>query len=124
MIIERHFEELLAKRPGATMLPNGDGSRTVRVPNFKIPGGWNRDRVTVAFVVPSGYPLASPDCFWTEPGLALNHGGVPQNTGQNPGPGIEPGWLWFSWHPSNWNANDSNMETYLNIIRRRFADPR
>lgn len=124
MIVERHFEELLANRPGATIVANGDGSHTIKVPNLAIPSGWNRDCVAVAFVAPTGYPLASPDCFWTEPGLALSHGGVPLNTGQTPGPGVEVGWLWFSWHPACWNANDSNMETYLNIIRRRFADPR
>lgn len=106
------------------MTPNGDGSFTVKVPDVGLGSGWNKGRVTVAFVVPSGYPLASPDCFWTEPDLALEHGGPPQNTGQNPGPGIEPGWLWFSWHPSNWVANDSSLETYLNVIRRRLADPR
>ena len=124
MIVERHFEALLANRPGATLIANDDKSLTVTVPELKIPAGWNRDRVAVAFVVPASYPVGSPDCFWTEPGVALAHGGPPQNTGQNPGPNVDPSWLWFSWHPGSWNANDSDMETYLNIIRRRFADPR
>lgn len=105
------------------MAPNGDGTFTVKVPGVSVGPGWNRASVTVAFVVPAGYPLASPDCFWTEPGLALEHGGAPQNTGQTPGIGVEAGWLWFSWHPATWAANDSNFETYLNVIRRRFADP-
>jgi len=123
MIVEQHFDRLKGRFDGATMIPNGDGSFTVTVPDLQIGKGWNRDKVAVAFVVPAGYPLASPDCFWTEPGLALDHGGVPQNTGQNPGPNVEHGWLWFSWHPNNWNANDSNLGTYLNVIRRRFAEP-
>jgi hypothetical protein len=124
MIVQRHFEALLEKRPGATLAANDDQSHTITVPDLQIPPGWNRDRVAVAFVAPAAYPIAQPDCFWAEPGLALAHGGVPQNTGQNPGPNIGPGWLWFSWHPSNWDANKSDMETYLKIIRRRFAEPR
>lgn len=123
MIAQQHFERLQARFPGATIVANGDGSFTVTVPHVRLGPGWSRDRVAVAFVVPAGYPLASPDCFWTEPDLRLAHGGVPQNTGQNPGPNIQPGWLWFSWHPSNWTANGSNMETYLNVIRRRFSNP-
>jgi hypothetical protein len=122
MIVDKHFGQLKQKRDEATITPNGDGSFTVKVPDVAIPAGWNRDKVAVAFVVPAGYPLASPDCFWAEAGLALDHGGVPQNTGQNPGPNVEPGWLWFSWHPSPWIPNDSDMETYLNMIRRRFAE--
>ena len=127
MILEKQFEQLVGSRePKPELISNSDGTHAVKVPGLRIPKGWNRDQVSVAFVVPVGYPLASPDCFWAEPGIALEHGGVPQNTGQNPGPGIEAGWLWFSWHvqPGNWNPNASNLGTYVNIIRRRFADPR
>jgi len=124
MIVDQHFERLRKRHGNAVIVANGDGSFTITVPDVPTGKGWNREKVTVAFVAPAGYPLAAPDCFWTEPGLALEHGGPPQNTGQNPGPNIGNGWLWFSWHPSTWNANHSNMETYLNVIRRRFADAR
>lgn len=123
MIAQQHFDRLKARFPAATMAANGDGSFTVTVPKMPTGKGWNRESVDIAFLVPAGYPLASPDCFWTEPGLALDHGGPPQNTGNNAGLNIPQDWLWFSWHPSNWNANGSNLETYLNVIRRRFAVP-
>ena len=124
MIVNQHFERLLKRHVDAEIAANADGSFTVTVPDVPTGKGWNLTKVAVAFVVPAGYPLAAPDCFWAEPGLALEHGGPPQNTGQNPGPNSPNGWLWFSWHPSTWNANSSNMETYLNVIRRRFADAR
>lgn len=122
MILQRQFETLAARWKGATLSGNGDGSHAITVPDLSLPPGWNRSSVGVAFVVPVGYPLAAPDCFWSEPGLALDHGGPPQNTGHNAGAGIPPGWLWFSWHPGYWDANGSNLETYLNVIRRRFAE--
>jgi hypothetical protein len=124
MILERQFEALAGQWPGASIDRNEDGSHVVTVPGVRLPVGWNRDTATIRFVIPVGYPLASPDCFWTEPGLALDHGGPPQNTGHNAGPGVPPGWLWFSWHPGYWNANDSSLSTFVNLVRRRFADAR
>jgi hypothetical protein len=121
-IIQRHFEALLGKHQGATLTRNPDGSAAVTVPGIKLPAGWNRLEVTVAFVAPAGYPQAAPDCFWTEPDLALAHGGLPKNTGQNHVTGISPAWLWFSWHPSVWNSNSDNLETYLKVIFQRLKD--
>lgn len=124
MIIEQHFGVLQTKHPDATLQQNTDGSQVIIVPNLGLPRGWNRANVSVAFLAPAGYPLASPDCFWTEPELALEHGGIPQNTGQNEAAGIPHGWLWFSWHPSAWDANGSDLGTYLNVIRQRFHELR
>ena len=121
-ILQRHFDALWGKHQSATLTRNPDGSAAVVVPGVKLPPGWNRSEVTVAFVAPAGYPQAPPDCFWTEPGLALAHGGLPKNTGQNHVPGITEGWLWFSWHPSLWNSNRDSLETYLKIICQRLKD--
>jgi hypothetical protein len=121
-IIERQLEALTAKYSGASLTKNADGSVVITVPNVKLPTGWNSEATTVAFVAPAGYPQAAPDCFWTNPALALAHGGAPKNTAQNQGPGIPPGWRWFSWHPNKWNPNSDDFLTYLNVIRRRLED--
>lgn len=123
MIIERHLEALQKEHPDATLSSNPDGTCTVRVPRLPLCGGWNRDSVEVAFIVPTGYPLANPDCFWAEPGLALASGGPPKNTGMAQVPGSPPGWLWFSWHPAMWDPNGSDFATYVRLIRRRLAEP-
>lgn len=125
MHVERHFESLRAVYPKATLAPNPDASFVVVVPGIALPQGWNRESVAIAFIAPAGYPVAAPDCFWTEPGLMLANGGSPQNTGANQLPGIPVGWLWFSWHPSRWEANQGdNLTTYVNMIRRRFEELR
>lgn len=123
MIVERHFEALQAGHPGATLSANSDGTWTVQVPGIPLPPGWDRLAVDVAFVVPTGYPIASPDCFWAEAGLALASGGAPKNTGMSAVPGSPPNWVWFSWHPGTWDPNGSDLGTYVRLIRRRLAHP-
>ena len=125
MHVERQFESLRSAYPRAALVPNADTSSVIIVPELALPPGWNRTNVGVAFIAPAGYPVAAPDCFWTEPGLMLANGGTPQNTGTNQLPGIPAGWLWFSWHPSRWDANrGDNLMTYLKVIRRRFEEIR
>lgn len=123
MIVEEHFTRLKERFRDAAMVSNADGSWTVTVPEVPLKAGWNRTATDVAFLVPAGYPLASPDCFWVAPGLALAHGGPPKNTGFNGAPNVPPDWLWFSWHPSRWDPQQATLETYINVIRQRFADP-
>jgi hypothetical protein len=123
VIVQRHFETLEADHPNASLAGNQDGTFTVRVPGIPLPPGWNRQTVDIAFVVPTGYPLANPDCFWAEPDLALASGGAPKNTGQSATPGSPPNWLWFSWHPGMWDPNGSDLGTYLRLVRRRLAQP-
>ncbi|MER8916334.1 hypothetical protein NKI32_21175 [Mesorhizobium sp. M0761] len=121
-ILARHFEDFNKRYPYATLEEQAGGTAVVSLPAVRLPPGWNKAAVDVKFVVPGGYPQAAPDCFWTEPALALAHGGAPQNTGQQATPGIPSEWLWFSWHPSTWQPNSDNLHTYLNVIRRRLGE--
>jgi hypothetical protein len=123
-ILERHIEELQARYPDATVTPVGNGTHVVVLHGMPLPAGWNRPATDVAFVVPAGYPQAAPDCFWVNPGLALSHGGPPQNTGTNAAAGVPGDWLWFSWHPQGWNSNSSDLSTYANVVRRRLVEIR
>ncbi|MER9147175.1 hypothetical protein NKI30_00905 [Mesorhizobium opportunistum] len=123
-ILERHFQDISRKHPNATLELQAGGTAVVSMPAVQLPKGWNRAEVGIKFVVPAGYPQAAPDCFWAEPALALEHGGTPQNTGQQATPGVPSEWLWFSWHPSTWKPNSDNLLTYLNVIRRRLGEAR
>jgi len=122
-ILARHFQALLERYSDAVLTPQDDGTHVVSVPQLPLPTGWNRSVVDISFLVPAGYPQAVPDCFWTAPGLALAHGGAPQNTGQQFTPGIPGDWVWFSWHPGTWNPNSDSLLTYLNVIRKRLNEP-
>jgi hypothetical protein len=109
-----------------TQTPVGDGSFVIKVPRVVIPPGWNAKETDIWFVVPVQYPSARPDCFWTVPSLLLEGGRIPQNTGPNPLPGhLQPVQLrWYSWHVAQWSPIGDTLATYLQVIRRRFADPK
>ncbi len=123
-LVHEHFQAL-KERPrysGATLQEVSNGTFVVTIPDFPLPPGWNRERTTVYFIVPVGYPQARPDSFWTEPGLALTSGATPQNAtpGGNLLPGLPPGVLWFSWHPSSWSPNRDSLASYAGLIAGRF----
>jgi len=121
------FEEQLGKLrnlyPEATAELRPDGSRLIRIPKYPLPKpGWNADSTTIYFVVLASYPMARPDCFWTEPNLRLASGGPPQNTSVNNSAGTIEQLLWFSWHPSTWNPNTDDLLTYVRVIDRRLQE--
>lgn len=129
-LLEAQLAELEAEynRDGNPLVsdPLGDGSFVIKVPKVRISSGWNADETDIWFVVPVQYPSARPDCFWTVESLLLDGGRIPQNTGPNPLPGrAQPVPLrWYSWHVTQWSPNGDSLATYLQVIRRRFADPK
>ena len=121
---EQQFEVLRGTFPQATMQRLSDGSYLIIVPGYELPDGWSKEKVDLKFIAPVGYPLARPDCFWTDADLRLKTGGVPMNTGPNPMPYAASAHLWFSWHVATWNPNNDNLLTYFYVIKRRLHDPR
>jgi len=122
--LQQQFEILRASLPDASLQPLPDGSHLVSIPNIQLPNGWTKSSTEIKFIAPVGYPLACPDCFWSDFDLRLPNGSPPQNTGATPIPYITSNHLWFSWHLSSWNPNCDNLLTYLNVIKRRLHDPR
>jgi hypothetical protein len=109
-----------------TCTPVGDGSFVIKVPKVVIPSGWSANEADIWFVVPVQYPSARPDCFWTLESLLLQGGRIPQNTGANPlpVPTATVPLRWYSWHVTQWSPIGDTLTTYLQVIRRRFADLR
>lgn len=129
-IVDEQFRELQDEvvrtnmATGAHQTAISNGTVVIRIDGLKLPSGWNKTSTTVHFVLPVGYPVARPDTFWTDPDLRLANGGVPANTGTNQQEGVPADRLWFSWHPSAWNANRDTIRTYLEIVRKRFSEAR
>lgn len=116
-----HFERLREKHDGALLNKLLGGTALVKVPSIPLPEGWNAKETSVWFVVPIGYPMAQPDCFWADSTLRLANGAMPQNTGLNVASGATEEGLWFSWHVASWNALTDDLLIYLRVIRNRFA---
>lgn len=119
-VVERQLGDLRGQYPDATWVILPNGTVRVTIPNVVLPKGWSRERVTVHMVLPVGYPVARPDCFWTDPDLRLEGGRTPQNTGLNLIPETTDQLLWFSWHIESWNPNGHSALTWLRVIRKRF----
>jgi len=116
-----HLERLQKKFPKAELIQLGDGSTLIKIADFPLPEEkWDRQRTTAYFIAPVGYPMAPPDCFWTDPDLRLRTGAIPKGTGvQSPPFGQGPK-LWFSWHTNSWSANRDDLLTYARIIQDRL----
>src|SRR6266511_2225472 len=121
--LEQQFEILSSHFPGASIEHLSNGSAVITIPEVPLPPGWSRQKATVRFVAPAGYPFAKPDCFWADSDLRLASGATPQSTGNNPIPGAAPMPLtWFSWHLAQWNPNRDSLVTYLYGVRGRFRN--
>lgn len=102
----------------------GNGTFLVKLEGFALPSGWKPQRTNVYFLIPTGYPVARPDTFWTESNVSLESGAPVMNTGNNQQPGVPAGLKWFSWHPSSWNPSRDTLLTWVEMIRRRFEERR
>jgi hypothetical protein len=122
--LEFQFEILKGYEPNASLQKLPDGSHIISVLDVCLPTGWSKKSTEIKFLTPVGYPIARPDCFWTDNDLRLSNGNLPQNTAFNPIPNVLGNQLWFSWHLASWNPNNDNLLTYLNVIKRRLQDPR
>jgi hypothetical protein len=118
--MEAQLLALQERFPGssATSLPSG--AMLIRIPNFKVPGGWNKDVVEVRFLAPVGYPYSQPDCFWADEGLRLANGGMPQNSNISPVPETTDRGCWFSWHLGSWTPGSDTLMTFVAVINDRF----
>lgn len=121
-VIEKHFERLQARFPGANVMELPSGAVLVTIPDLEVPPGWSIGTATVRFIAPVGYPNAQPDCFWISPTPQLNGNAVPKNARPQQIPETSDSWFWFSWHlqPGQWKANRDDLLTYLRVIISRL----
>ena len=120
-VLPIQLDELKRRFPDSHLRPLGDGSSLVEVRDFPLdPSRWTKDRVTVYFIAPNGFPVAKPDCFWVDRDLRLVNGSLPKNSGEQEAPFGGGPKLWFSWHVDPWNANRDSLSSYLRVIASRL----
>lgn len=119
-VLDEQLATLREMFPQASMENAEGGAVLITVPDVPLPPGWNQTATTVRFLAPAGYPMARPDCFWTDPSVRLASGGMPQNGGLNSIPGRTDQHMWFSWHLQAWNPLSDSLVTFLRVIQTRF----
>ena len=95
----------------------------IRFRNFPLPEGlYNVDTTDLLIFTTPQYPSAGFDMFWTEPGLVLKNGNVPQSADAME-PHLEQNWRRFSYHPYNkihWNPAEDNVGTFVEYVQQRL----
>ncbi len=118
MIPAADLAALVTSYPTAVVTDRVDHTAVVAVPDLPLGPGWNRPTTEVLYLVPTAYPAAQPDCFYTGPQLRLAGGQLPSNTALNDLDGRQL--LWFSWHLASWHPHRDNLVSYLHFIERRL----
>ncbi len=121
--VDQQFVDLQRSYAHAQAHPNPDGTVSVQIPNIELPDGWSKRHVSARFVVPVGYPMAPPDCFWVDGDLRLLGGVQPKASGFTPMPHCSEALLWFSWHVNGWNPTSGTLKTYARVIEERLRRP-
>ena len=120
-VVDGQLAELRRLYHGAEAVMRPDGTVLIRVPAVSVPAGWNKAASSFTFIVPVGYPVARPDCFWADADLRLAGGAMPANAGVQAIPGTTESALWFSWHVNSWDPARDTLVTYVRVMRERLA---
>jgi hypothetical protein len=121
--LEGQLRRLQGAFPGSQGRSLPDGTVLVTVPSVPLSAGWNQSSTDVSFVVPVGYPMARPDCFYGDVGLRLANGNLPMNAAPQQVPHSGETRVWFSWHLATWNPTRDTLLTYVRVIQDRLNRP-
>lgn len=122
-LIEGQFDRLRRQFSDARLHPIDRGQQLVHLPAVPLTPGWTKAATDIWFVVPAGYPVARPDCFWAEHELRLTGMRMPQGTALNTiaGDPSRAMHLWFSWHVPEWSPNRDSLLSYARAIQNRLS---
>jgi len=102
----------------------------IKLPDYPLPPGWNRDKTDVAFVIPPTYPAAPPYAFFVPVGLRFGEK-MPNNYTEpaNQVLPFEGSWAIFSWSPGDgqWQLKEqitagSNLVNWAEGFANRFRE--
>jgi hypothetical protein len=128
--IEKELELLRQYYPDLEYRENG--GRWVRIPDYRLRAGWNREATDVAFQIKPGHPTAEPYGIYVPAGLQYE-GQDPDrmNKSPSPTPPFEGTWWLLSWAPEKgeWRptanlVTGSNLHNWVRGFRQRFEQGR
>lgn len=104
------FDALKQRYPAALFTELPSGAALVSMPT-QLPQGWDLSEATLHFIIPNGYAVAPPDCFWIEPSLTVNKKAPKSSELSKLIPETQISGTWFSWHVEGdrWSANSHDL---------------
>lgn len=101
-----------------------DGLVYVTFDCYPIPSpAYDRDRTRLMIFNTTEYPKTAFDMFFTDPGVRLNSGRMPEGTSIANHLGGE--WLQWSIHPYNdgrWDPGRDDLDGFMDYVERRFKN--
>jgi hypothetical protein len=97
----------------------GDWSFLV-LSNYRLPDGYEPNRVRLLVKLPPTFPEAAPDMFWVIPAVRAPGGSLPRATSSEHLLGED--WQRFSWHLASgaWTPGVSTLRDFLRCVAARF----
>lgn len=101
----------------------------IKLPNHKLPEGWNHNEIPVAFEMKDAYPGTPPYGIYAPADLTFR-GHAPNNANTSPPqPPFEGKWILLSWSPADgqWKPTadlrtGSNLFQWVRGFGKRFAE--
>jgi hypothetical protein len=111
-------DEAYLKARGLDYEVIGEGQMfSLIIRGYRLPDGYEPDRVDLLLRLPCGFPDAAPDMFWTHPVVAYGGGAAPPAT-QDRLEYIGRTWQRWSRHLAvAWRPGIDNLQSYLRLIR-------
>ena len=100
--VKQQIERARQDYPDMQVIEQADGSIQIVINELPLPASWGRDRVSVLFTLPVGYPQVMPGGFQAK------------LDGQN--------WSGQCYRPQSWNASRDNVWKWIKLIERFFEE--
>lgn len=107
------------KSQSITFEAKAEGSKKgVILKDFPLPHGkFEQDQADILILLPSGYPDARPDCFYTSPSLKLTQTKqLPKATRPNNLVFNQQKWQFWSRHNSDWRPGIDGIRTMIKRV--------
>ena len=94
------------------------GEVRVIISGFPFPAQYSPRSAKLMLRLPSGYPNANPDMYWTSPDVKLSSGNFPLNADYHD-PSAD-NWQRWSRHDNSWRAGTDDLRTKIASVRREL----
>ena len=96
----------------------------VLIRNFALASRYTPNSCDLLVRLPPNFPMAKPDCFWTNPHVKLTNGSYPPRADVINVNYDGRQWQQWSRHldAAQWRPGKDNLRTFLGIIRRELQE--
>ena len=98
------------------VIPEG-GALLLIIKSFQFPIAYSPQITDLLIIIPSGYPNAQLDMFWTNPDVKLANGGWPAASQHHENHGGKSWQRWSRHNTASWRLGVDNLRTFISAIR-------